>query len=88
MRALEYAFKQGAGSLWRSRGSSAFAILAITLALVVLGTLLLLTSNAEQLLARWSSASEFSVYLADGATSEQRGAIESAIDQSGVAAGR
>ena len=88
MRALEYAFRQGAASLWRSRGSSAFAVLAITLALVVLGVLLLLTWNAEQLLSRWTSASEFSVYLADAATSEQRGTIESAIDQSGISAGR
>jgi cell division transport system permease protein len=88
MRALEYAFRQGAASLWRSRGSSAFAVLAIALALVVLGVLLLLTWNAEQLLSRWTSASELSVYLADGATSEQRGAIESAIDQSGISVER
>lgn len=88
MRALEYAFRQGAASLWRSRGSSAFAVVAITLALVVLGVLLLLTWNAQQQLSRWTSASEFSVYLADNATSEQRGSIESAIDQSGISAGR
>jgi cell division transport system permease protein len=88
MRALEYAFRQGAASLWRSRGSSAFAVLAITLALVVLGVLLLLTWNAQQQVSRWTSASEFSVYLADNATSEQRGSIESAVDQSGIAAGR
>ena len=88
MRALEYALRQGAASLWRSRGSSAFAVVAITLALVVLGVLLLLTWNAQQQLSRWSSASEVSVYLADNATSEQRGAIESAVDQSGISAGR
>jgi len=88
MRALEYSFRQGAASLWRSRGSGAFAVLAIALALVVLGALLLLTWNAERLLSRWTSAAEFSVYLADGATSEQRGAIESAIERSGVSAGR
>jgi cell division transport system permease protein len=88
MRALDYAFRQGAASLWRSRGSGAFAVLAIALALVVLGVLLLLTWNAEQLLSRWTAASEFSVYLADQATSEQRGAIEAAIDQSGISAGR
>jgi cell division transport system permease protein len=88
MRALEYAFRHGAASLWRSRGSGAFAVLAIALALVVLGVLLLITWNAEQLLARWMSASEFSVYLADATTSEQRGTIESAIDQSGISAGR
>jgi cell division transport system permease protein len=88
MRALQYAFRQGAASLWRSRGSSAFAVLAIALALIVLGTLLLLTWNAEQLLARWSTAAEFSVYLRDDATSEQRGNIETFIDQSGISMGR
>lgn len=88
MRAVEYAFRQGGASLWRSRGSSAFAILAIALALIVLGALLIVTWNAEQLLARWSSAAEFSVYLRDDATSDQRGAVEAAIDQSGIADGR
>ena len=88
MRSVEYAFRQGGASLWRSRGSSAFAVLAIALALIVLGALLIVTWNAEQLLAQWSSAAEFSVYLRDDATSDQRGAIETAIDQSGLAAGR
>jgi cell division transport system permease protein len=88
MRSFEYAFRQGGASLWRSRGSSAFAVLAISLAIIVLGALLLLTWNAERLLARWSEAAEFSVYLRDDATSEQRGAIETMIDQSGVAVGR
>jgi cell division transport system permease protein len=88
MRALEYAFRQGSASLWRGRTSSAFAVLAIALALVVLGSFLLVTWNAEQLLARWSQAAEFSVYLRDDATSEQRGALETVIDQSGIALGR
>ena len=88
MRSIEYAFRQGGASLWRSRGSSAFAVLAIALALIVLGALLIVTWNAEQLLARWSSAAEFSVYLRDDATSEQRGGIEMAIDASGLSEGR
>lgn len=88
MRAFDYAFRQGWASLWRSRGSSTFAMVAIALAMIVLGALLLLTWNAEQLLARWSAAAEFSVYLRDDATSEQRGAIEALIDRSGVTAGR
>jgi cell division transport system permease protein len=88
MRAIDYAFRQGAASLLRSGGSGAFAVAAIALAMLVLGTLLLLTWNAEQVLARWTSAAEFSVYLVDGATSEQRGAIESAIDRSAASAGR
>ena len=88
MRAIEYAFRQGGASLWRSRESSAFAVLAIALALIVVGAMLIVTWNAEQLLARWSSAAEFSVYLRDEATSDQRGAVETAIDSSGLANGR
>ena len=88
MRALEYSFREAFASLWRGRGSTLFAVTAIALALVVLGGLLLLTSNVERLVDEWSSAAEFSVYLSDDATSEQRGAIEALIDRSGVAAGR
>lgn len=88
MRSVEYAFRQGGASLWRGRSSSAFAVLAIALALVVLGALLLLTWNAEQLLSQWTNAAEFSVYLRDDASSEQRGAVETAIDQGGLADGR
>lgn len=88
MRAIDYAFRQAWASLWRSRGSSAFAVAAIALAMVVLGALLLLTSNVERLLDQWTAAAEFSVYLRDDATSEHRGAIETLIDQSGAAAGR
>lgn len=88
MRAIDYAIREAWASLWRSRGSSAFAVVAIALAVTVLGALLLLTSNVERLFAQWSSAAEFSVYLGDDATSEHRGAIEALVDRSGVAAGR
>ena len=88
MRALDYALREGWASLWRARGSSVPAILAIALALVVLGSLLLVTWNIDRLLAEWTSAAELSVFLRDDATSEQRGAIESIVDASGVAAGR
>lgn len=88
MRALDYALREGWASLWRARGSSAFAIMAIALAIIVLGSLLLVTWNIERLLAQWTSATEFSVYLRDEATSEQRGALESLIDDSRVADGR
>ena len=37
---------------------------------------------------RLNDAAEFSVYLQDEATSEQRGAIEAALDASGVTNGR
>ena len=78
MRALGYAFQEEWKSLWRGRGSSALAVVAIALAIIVLGALLLVTWNVERLLAEWTSATELSVYLRDDATSEQRGAIRSA----------
>jgi cell division transport system permease protein len=87
MRAIDYALREAWKSLLRAGRSTVFAVLAITLAAVVLGALLMLTSNVNQLLARWTSASEFSVFLRDDATSEQRGVIEAAIDRSGATAG-
>lgn len=88
MRAIDYALRQAWASLWRSGQSTVFAVLAIALAAVVLGTLLLVTWNVDRLMTQWTTASEFSVFLRDDATSEQRGAIEAAIDQSGVTQGR
>jgi cell division transport system permease protein len=88
MRPLAYSLRLGLAGLRRSGWSSVFAVLAISLAMIVLGALLLITWNGERLLARWSSAAEFSVYLRDDATSEERGAIEAIIDQSGVGAAR
>jgi cell division transport system permease protein len=88
MRALEYALREGVAGLLRHRAASVLAVAAIALAVVVLGALLLITSNAEQIVARWTAAAEFSVYLSDEATSEQRGVIEDVIDRSGVAQAR
>ena len=88
MRALQYAFREAWGNLWRRGRATGFAIAAITLATLVLGALLLVTWNVDQWLQRWSAASELSIFLKDDATSEQRGAIEAAVDQSGIAEGR
>ena len=88
MRAVEYALRQAWASLWRSKASSAFAIVAIALAMTVLGTLLLMTWNAQRVLVQWTSAAEFSVYLAETATADQRASLEKAIDGSGLAEGR
>jgi cell division transport system permease protein len=87
MRAIDYALREGWRNLLRGRGSSASAVIAIALAIIVLGSLLLVTWNVERLLAQWTAASEFSIYLRDEATSEERGAIEAVIDGSGIADG-
>ena len=55
MRAIDYAFRQGWASLRRGGGSTLFAVVAIALAMSVLGGLLLVTWNVERLLARWST---------------------------------
>lgn len=88
MRALEYSLRQSLMSVWRHRGSSLLAVVAIALALVVLGAVLLVTSNAQRWLASRASSAELSVYLEDGATAEARAAIERALDASGVVASR
>lgn len=88
MRALEYAFRHAWAGLWRGKVSTACAVLAIALATSVLGALLLVTVNAEQVLTRWRDSAEFSVFFKDDATSEQRGVVEAVVDQSGVVGGR
>jgi cell division transport system permease protein len=88
VRAIDYAIREALASFRRRRTATAFAIGAIALAVTVPGALLLLTWNAERVVARWSSVAEFSVYLRDDATSEQRGAIEALIDGSGASAAR
>jgi cell division transport system permease protein len=88
VRALDYAMRQAWASLRRSRAAAAFAVVAIALALTVLGVLLLVTWNAQRLVDEWSASAEFSIYLQDTATSEQRGAIEALLDGSGATAGR
>ena len=72
MRALDYAFRQGWRSLWRARTSTLFAIVAIALALIVLGTLLLVTWNVQRALARVSTAAEPGGHRVDPARGARR----------------
>lgn len=88
MRALEYVFRHAWTGFWRGGVSTVCAVLAIALAAGVLGGLMLATVNAEQVLGRWRDSAEFSVFFKDDATSEQRGVVESVLDQSGVVGGR
>jgi cell division transport system permease protein len=88
VRAIDYALRQAWASLSRARLAATFAVVAIALAVIVLGALLLATWNVQRLVDEWSATAEFSIYLQDGATSEQRGAIEAVLDESGATAGR
>jgi cell division transport system permease protein len=88
VRAIDYALRQGWISLWRARTATLFAVLAIALALIVLGSLLLVTWNLQQALGRLTTAAEFSVFLKDEASSEQRGGIEALLERSGIVAAK
>ena len=88
MRAIDYALRHGWAGLLRGRAASVFAIVAIALASSVLGAVALVTFNADQVLARWWQSAEFSVYLRDDATSEQRGMVEALLDQSRAVSAR
>lgn len=72
-------------SLWRGRRAVALSLATIAVAIFVLGGFLLLMFNMERLVRQWSLAAEFSVYLRDEATTDQRAAIDAAVRQSQLA---
>jgi cell division transport system permease protein len=84
MRALSYFFDEALASLQRGLKTAIIATATIAVAFVVLGGFLILTSNMERILTRWQNAAEFSVYLADTATAEQRAAVEKSLRDSAV----
>jgi cell division transport system permease protein len=86
MRALQYSFWEAVASLWRGRQSGLLSTATITLALFVLGGVLIITSNLERLAAEWGRAAEMSVYLEDEVTDEQRRTIELALAPSDIVA--
>lgn len=86
MRALKYFYDEAAASLWRGVKTAIIATATITVAFVVLGGFLILTSNLERVFARWQDAAEFSVYLSDTASPEQRAVIGKTLRESAVVA--
>ncbi len=87
MSVVGYAFEEAWASLRRSGRSALVSIGTISIAFVTLGGFLLLSVNVQDVLDRWLQAAEMSVYLQDGATSEERGALETYLRaQPGVAA--
>lgn len=74
-RALQYFLDEALASLRRGFRTALMAVLTIAVAFLVLGGFLVLTSNMERAFARWQEAAEFSIYLDDRATQDQRSAI-------------
>ena len=88
MNAIKYAVVEAGASLWRGRRSGALSIITISAALFVLGALMLVTWNLEQLLGQWSAAAELSVYLDDDASAEERASIEQRLAASELVSDR
>jgi cell division transport system permease protein len=86
MRALSYFLDEAVASLRRGVKTAVIATATIAIAFVVLGGFLILTANMERLFARWQDAAEFSVYLSDTATADERNATEKALRASPVVA--
>ena len=88
LRALKYFVIEASASLWRGWRSAVLAVLTIAAGLFVLGFFLIVNTNLQALVNKWSEAAEISVYLADGVTSAQLQQIDQMVDQSGLAASR
>ena len=85
-RALRYFFDEALASLARGYRTALIATATIAAAFLVLGGFLIVTANMERAFEGWQDAAEFSVYLSDDASGEQRGAIEQIARESGVVA--
>ncbi|MCX6552856.1 MAG: permease-like cell division protein FtsX [Acidobacteria bacterium] len=88
MHWIRYCFGEAWHSLWRQKGSVALSVLTIAAALLVLGSFLVVTVNLDRLVSRWSAAAEFSIYLRDDITQEQRVAINALLDENAAVTGR
>lgn len=88
MRALKYFFTEAAASLWRGRKAALLAVLTIAGGLFVLGFFLVLNTNLQRLVGRWSESAELSVYLKDDVSGEQLRTVDALIGQSGLSSHR
>jgi cell division transport system permease protein len=88
MHWLTYCLEEALGSLWRQRQSVAFSVLTITAALFVLGGFLLVTVNLDRAVSKWSAAAEFSVYLRDDISQDQRVSLNTLLSNHPVVASR
>lgn len=85
---ITYCLEEALASLWRQRTSVILSVLTIAAALLVLGGFLLAAVNLDRAVSRWSAAAEFSIYLADDISSEQRVALNTLLENHPAVASR
>jgi len=88
MRGFNYFLSEASASLWRGRRAAVLSVLTITGGFFVLGFFLVLNSNLQRLVGRWTESAELSVYLKDDATQDQLRIVDELIGGSGLAASR
>jgi cell division transport system permease protein len=88
MHWFTYCLDEALKSLWRQRGSVAFSVLTIAAAVLVLGGFLLVTVNLDRAVSTWSAAAEFSIYLRDDISQEQRASLNTLLSDHPVVASR
>jgi cell division transport system permease protein len=88
MRTLSFCVREAATGLWRQRGSTALSVLTIAIAMTVLGTFLAATDNLNRAIAAWGAAAEFTVYLRDDVTAEQRSELNRLLAESHLVVSR
>jgi cell division transport system permease protein len=76
---LTYCLEEALASVRRQRLSMMLSVLTIAAALLVLGGFMLVTVNLDRAVSRWSAAAEFSIYLRDDISPEQRVALNSLL---------
>src|SRR5512132_1267477 len=88
MKAFNYFLSEAAASLWRGRRAAIFSVVTIAGGLFVLGFFLVLNTNLQRVVGRWTESAELSVYLKDDATAGQLKVVDELVSQSGLAARR
>jgi len=88
MHWMRYSFREAWRALWRQRGTAALSVLTIGAAILVLGGFLLARVTLDRAMAKWSAAAEFSIYLRDDITPDQRSAINRLLTDSPLVASR
>jgi cell division transport system permease protein len=88
MGSFKYFLNEASASLFRGWRSAILAVLTIAAGMFVLGFFLILNTNVQHLVNRWTQAAELSVYLKDDATPQQLQVIDDLVEKSGLAARR
>jgi cell division transport system permease protein len=86
LRALNYSLTEAAASLLRGWRAAILAVVTIAAGLFVLGFFMIVTTNLQQVVQRWTDAAELSIYMRDDASGEQVQAVNQLIAASGLAA--